>query len=81
MSGPRRIRTFEGARPADLQSAPVDRFGIDPLKEACYETSLFIIKKIWKIVKRPADPLRQTHAGISFIATRYSRQIGLERRK
>ena len=30
LSGPGRIRTFEGARPADLQSAPVDRFGTDP---------------------------------------------------
>ncbi len=29
-SGPSWIRTNEGARPADLQSAPVDRFGIDP---------------------------------------------------
>ena len=28
--GPSWIRTNEGARPADLQSAPVDRFGIDP---------------------------------------------------
>lgn len=31
LCGPSRIRTYEGARPADLQSAPVDRFGIDPL--------------------------------------------------
>ena len=30
ISGPSWIRTNEGARPADLQSAPVDRFGIDP---------------------------------------------------
>ena len=29
-SGPGRIRTYEGTRPADLQSAPVDRFGTDP---------------------------------------------------
>ena len=29
--GPGRVRTYEGARPADLQSAPFDRFGTDPL--------------------------------------------------
>ncbi len=28
--GPGRVRTYEGARPADLQSAPFDRFGTDP---------------------------------------------------
>jgi hypothetical protein len=28
--GPGRDRTFEGARPADLQSAPFDHFGTDP---------------------------------------------------
>ena len=30
--GPGWIRTNEGARPADLQSAPFDRFGTDPCK-------------------------------------------------
>lgn len=28
--GPGRIRTYEGTRPPDLQSGPVDRFGTDP---------------------------------------------------
>ena len=28
--GPGRIRTYEGARPTDLQSVPFDRSGTDP---------------------------------------------------
>ncbi len=31
--GPGRIRTYEGIEPADLQSAPFDRFGTDPFKK------------------------------------------------
>ncbi len=31
--GQDRIRTYEGARPADLQSAPFDRFGTCPSME------------------------------------------------
>lgn len=50
--GPSRIRTYEGTRPADLQSAPVDRFGIDPFYKSIKTVRYcFIINKLFLSVK------------------------------
>lgn len=49
--GPSRIRTYEGIKPADLQSAAFDRFAIDPYISDILLQKLEIFKAKKKTLK------------------------------
>lgn len=51
--GPGWIRTSEGVKPADLQSAPVGHFGTDPIRRrATYRSGYVLYDSLWCVSNR-----------------------------